>query len=528
MTKKTVLLAIFPILIFSSFSVKAEVTRDDLETVLQKALPELDIALESLKKGKALKEGKRTEIKIEGLNEFELKETQYVVCVLFFKELVEKHNKEIVKKTEGMLPNRKIETAKYPLIMLIGRVKDRELVKQIEIEKKAFYFKDINTKIDDFIGSGEKQLKLTFHSAYAFFDPASMVRADRLYLFGLPECKKYVSISTKVAKEDLFITRKIKFQKNKNNDLIVEEIKEFEYSENKRKIKTIQLKNSRYDIEDDKPWIEKKPEEPEGGSRLKLRIVNEEGKPVEGAMVRYHKTRVNPFTWGTKTKRYKEKTNANGEAILKLKHGSSLDITAEGYYKKENAYPVPYNKRVPKDWVTVVLQKQHRKVPTIEGGFRHIWEEKIEKIKIGLCFTGNKKADKAFEQERSDIWFEIIPTELEDIQRNDYKDWEIKIIPRNGWEIAPGPMKIKDPYGKKTMHVAVKEGYTRDNFKDRVSACPEGFYLRRKEKNGFRYGKLWRVRFKDMSWGEKIHWVFWIKFRIQTTSANSRSLNPKK
>lgn len=505
-------LVIAVLLVFSCFRVEGA-EQSLLMDVLQKAFPDYQVSMTSGKTA-ALQRGETTmPIELEAITEFTHADTRFLAVVVVFNELQEGLSVRFRKGEDVALPSHKNR-------LLLVPVADPSTVRSVVIDNHVLGSARHEIMIQDMIGDGTSQLVLAAESVYPLYQPRETSIAQRRYLYTLPVLDPILEVTSKRV---MFGVKGVGDIDEYDVDFVAGQSGKRVLRSRNRKNGVTRLvdrsANGRFNT-DDAPWERQKIKAQKQSSLLTIRVVDSSGTPMPGVPVDGFTKKLNLLKWSDKSKPFKAKTDKRGEFEINPGDGVGLTVQAEGYYPVESFWSP---EDVPDDVVLITLEQA---VPAVEmigcTKTRKIWEKDVENLSLGVrLIDGDKGKWKEVPTEKveaADLWIEV--EKSNDIS---WRQWNIKLSGKNGWQLAPGSTKDDTSDGS-TMREAPEEGYKQE-LQYKVGDCPQGFYLR--SADGKRYGKIWGFRFEDRSRGKLIRRYMWIRFAVQSKDTGSRSLNSK-
>lgn len=505
-------LIIAALLVFICFRVEGA-EQSLLVDILQKAFPDYLVSMTSGKTA-TLQRGETTmPIDLEAMTEFTHADTRLLAVVVVFNELQEGLSVRFREGEDVELPSHKNR-------LLLVSIADPSTVRSVVIDDHALGSTRHEITIKDMIGDGTSQLVLAAESVYPLYQPREISIAQRRYLYTLPVLDSIVEVTTK----------RVLFGEKGIGDIDEYDIDFVAGQSGKRVLRSRNRKdgvtrliersaNGRFNAGYE-PWVKQKKKALKKSSLLAIRVIDSLGDPISQASINGFTKKLNLLKWSDKSKPFKAKTDKRGGFEIEPGDGVGLTVKAEGYYPVEFFWNP---EDVPDDVALITLEQAGPAVEMIGcTKTRKIWEEDVANLSLGVrLIDGDKgkwKDVPTKKVEAADLWVEI--EKSNDIS---WRQWNVKLSGKKGWQLAPGSMKDDTSDGN-TMHEAPDEGY-KPELKYKVGECPQGFYLR--SADGKRYGKVWGFRFEDRSRGNLIRRYMWIRFAVQTKDTGRRSLNPK-
>ncbi len=270
---------------------------------------------------------------------------------------------------------------------------------------------------------------------------------------------------------------------------------------------------------------------------LRLRIVDERGKPVPRAELRGYTKDVSLLKAEESTSYFTEHADDNGEYVRYVHAGITFErISQIGYYPAE--YVSWRAEEVPDGWQTVRLEREDPRVLLHENQVFLQWKDKTKmSFGIRLVDAGNvaeaqkQRKSVTSEAQRADLWIELAPAEdgAASHPTGELVAWQVKLTAGRGWEVAPGPPAGASADGRPvTMRVAPAAGYA-PRWEGPAARCPYGYYLR--WNGGRRYGKVFEFRVvNDSRWQSRDRCQGTVgvslQYAVQGEARLLRSLNP--
>ena len=241
--------------------------------------------------------------------------------------------------------------------LFVGRVTRRTLteLRRIDLAPRAHLPFVESLRIADVIGGGFLQAELHVFSTGLVEEPPGAVTFARLVLYRLPEWEPIAdvpigrSIISSVAppgshrREATYVDA----GRGKPRDiLVIDAITE-------QQIQRIPFKDGKYDGTPDKPWgpTDEERERKAASFELKLRVVDQDGKPIQGAEVSgstYKDLRP------ARVQKFRGKTDRNGNFKQAALHVLTLKVSAKGFVstKREVSF-----RKLPVGEMTITLER---------------------------------------------------------------------------------------------------------------------------------------------------------------------------
>ena len=404
--------------------------------------------------------------------------------------------------------NDKLVKPRLDNFALVGEVDDARLKspRRIVLDPDAFAVLVTGPfAVDDHIGNGGLQVMAESNSYYFIEDPPEQVEVYWRRLYELPSWRPLFrgvawrgvtsTVLSKTARKTPISFAKAEDGKPRN--ILID-------NEQTGKRTVVPFKDGKYDYDPGKPWLrtvkERQQQAEDSRFELKLRAVDESGKPLAGVRVLCVTAELDLKNWRHQPDIFTGKTDAKGELVRKCALSAQVQVTSPGRYPYRAAWVVGAGfvlqdqvTEPPKDWVIVKMEKAPVPVSVfrdgagdaLSRGWRE-WEKGRQIMGIGVVLSPGAENKDAFttDRKKAHLWIEVdAPSpppgqlgtpEAQAVSRG----WSMTVEGLNGWELAQGPAKIGtaevDQEGEKIkMREAPEKGYSK-KLSYTVGTCPQG------------------------------------------------------